>query len=270
MVRNGATSEDVGVELRQAFSAFPTGVVAVCALGDDGRPLGMAVNSFTSISLDPPLVAISLANTSQTWPALAGKASLGLSVLGTSQEQVSRQLSSRSGDRFDGVEMGQLRVGCGTSRRRYFMAHLPRPGQDGGRGPHYRRSRRERRAVPSGHRAPCVPSQPIPDDQRVKAHLGRFLGTVVHGDGRGRTLGFPTANLDVVPHHLPLGVYAAWVRIEHESSWREATVSYGGNPTFGELPVPQVVYFFYFSSPRSSAIYTTSTATCTDSRSRSA
>ncbi|MDN5586447.1 MAG: flavin reductase family protein [Brevibacterium sp.] len=112
MVRNGATSEDVGVELRQAFSAFPTGVVAVCALGDDGRPLGMAVNSFTSISLDPPLVAISLANTSQTWPALAGKASLGLSVLGTSQEQVSRQLSSRSGDRFDGVKWASSESGA--------------------------------------------------------------------------------------------------------------------------------------------------------------
>lgn len=104
MIRQDVTDEDVGLQLRRAFSAFPTGVVAVCALGSDGRPVGMAVNSFTSISLDPPLVAISLANTSRTWPALSSMPSLGLSILGSTQEQVSRQLSSRSGDRFDGVD----------------------------------------------------------------------------------------------------------------------------------------------------------------------
>lgn len=104
MIRDDATDEQVGLQLRRAFSAFPTGVVAVCALGEDREPVGMAINSFTSISLDPPLVAISLANTSRTWPALSGRPSLGLSILGNTQERVSRQLSARSGDRFDGVK----------------------------------------------------------------------------------------------------------------------------------------------------------------------
>lgn len=94
---------EVGLQLRRAFSAFPTGVVAVGALGSDGAPVGMAVNSFTSISLDPPLVAISVANTSRTWPQFAHSASIGLSVLGHTQELVSRQLAAREGDRFAGI-----------------------------------------------------------------------------------------------------------------------------------------------------------------------
>lgn len=95
----------VSTQLRKAFSAFPTGVVAVCAMNGRGtEPVGMAVNSFTSISLDPPLVAVSVAHTSRTWSELSGAATLGLSVLGSGQERISRQLSARRGDRFDGVQ----------------------------------------------------------------------------------------------------------------------------------------------------------------------
>ena len=85
--------------LRQAFSLFPTGVVGVCAL-IDGEPVGIAVNSFTSISLDPPLVGISVARTSATWPRLAAAPRLGLSVLGAHQGALCRSLASRNGDRF--------------------------------------------------------------------------------------------------------------------------------------------------------------------------
>lgn len=90
------------VALRTAFSSFPTGVVAVCGTTPDGERVGMAVNSFTSISLDPPLVAISVANTSRTWPVLKTSEKIGLSVLGSDQEQASRKLSAREGDRFEG------------------------------------------------------------------------------------------------------------------------------------------------------------------------
>ncbi|WP_166870826.1 flavin reductase family protein [Salinibacterium sp. ZJ450] len=85
--------------LRKAFSLFPTGVVAVCAL-IDGEPVGIAVNSFTSVSLDPPLVGISVARTSTTWPRLSGSAGLGLSVLGADQGQLCRSLASKKDDRF--------------------------------------------------------------------------------------------------------------------------------------------------------------------------
>jgi flavin reductase (DIM6/NTAB) family NADH-FMN oxidoreductase RutF len=91
------------VALRRAFSVFPTGVVAIGAVIDD-RPVGMAVNSFTSISLEPALVAVSVARTSSTWPVLATSSRLGMSVLGSHHEVLCRQLSARIPDRFEGAE----------------------------------------------------------------------------------------------------------------------------------------------------------------------
>lgn len=88
--------------LRQAFSLFPTGVVAVCALVD-GHPVGLAANSFNSVSLDPPLVSLCVARSSNTWPLLAGRPRLGLSVLGSHQEALCRKLASRHGNRFEGA-----------------------------------------------------------------------------------------------------------------------------------------------------------------------
>lgn len=90
--------------LRRAFSMFPTGVVAMCGM-DGAAPVGMAVNSFSSVSLDPPLVSVCVARQSATWPRLNRLPRIGLSVLGADQERLSRQLSSRHGDRFQGVEL---------------------------------------------------------------------------------------------------------------------------------------------------------------------
>src|SRR5699024_1694775 len=107
-VQEADSGASLSAQLRNAFSAFPTGVVAVCAMSNDTTiPVGMAVNSFSSISLDPPLVAISVAHTSRTWPELSATGTLGLSVLGSGQEHISRQLSARDGDRFDGVKWQQ-------------------------------------------------------------------------------------------------------------------------------------------------------------------
>ena len=90
-------------ELRRVFGAFPTGVTAIAALVD-GRPVGIAASSFTSVSLDPPLVSVCVAHTSSTWPALRGSARLGVSVLGAHQEQACRQLAGRGGDRFASLD----------------------------------------------------------------------------------------------------------------------------------------------------------------------
>ena len=64
-----STNQDIDpAALRKAFGIFPTGVVAVAAQVDD-ELIGVAASSFTSVSLDPPLVSFSIANTSKTWPA---------------------------------------------------------------------------------------------------------------------------------------------------------------------------------------------------------
>ncbi|GGM49787.1 flavin reductase family protein [Dactylosporangium sucinum] len=97
-------------ELRRVFGAFPTGVTAIAALVD-GEPVGLAASSFTSVSLDPPLVSVCIAHTSTTWPVLRRADRLGVSVLGAHQEHLGRQLSARSGDRFAGATWRASRGG---------------------------------------------------------------------------------------------------------------------------------------------------------------
>lgn len=88
--------------LRQVYGSFPSGVVAIAArIG--GTLVGMAASSFTSVSMEPPLVAICIQNTSTTWPRVAQASRIGLSVLSDDHNDICRQLSARDGDRFEGV-----------------------------------------------------------------------------------------------------------------------------------------------------------------------
>ncbi|MCF6424119.1 MULTISPECIES: flavin reductase family protein [Amycolatopsis] len=98
-------------DLRRVFGAFPSGVVSVCALVD-GNAVGMAFSSFTSVSLDPPLVSICPAHSSRTWPSLRRAPRLGVSVLGVSQAETARRLSSRNGDRFADLEVASSEDGA--------------------------------------------------------------------------------------------------------------------------------------------------------------
>ena len=101
MLRFAGDELDAGV-LRQAFGCFPSGVTAVCGLLD-GAPVGMAASSFTSVSIDPPLVSVCVANESSTWKALRRLDVLGVSVLGADHERACRQLASKGEDRFAGL-----------------------------------------------------------------------------------------------------------------------------------------------------------------------
>ena len=85
--------------LRRVFGAFPTGVTALAAL-IDGQPVGIAASSFTSVSLDPPLVSVCIAHTSTTWPLLRHAPRYGVSVLSAEQAHAGRQLAAPDGDRF--------------------------------------------------------------------------------------------------------------------------------------------------------------------------
>jgi flavin reductase (DIM6/NTAB) family NADH-FMN oxidoreductase RutF len=88
--------------LRRAYGCFPSGVATVCGLSDEVL-VGMAVSSFTSVSLDPPLVSACVQNTSTTWPRLRRLPRLGVSVLAEHQHEIGRSLAQKVGDRFAGV-----------------------------------------------------------------------------------------------------------------------------------------------------------------------
>ena len=90
---------------RSVLSRFATGVVAVTAIDSaSGLPAGLAVNSFTSVSLDPPLVAFCVAHTSRTWPILRASDRFCVNILAAPQLEVSERLAFGSGpDKFTGV-----------------------------------------------------------------------------------------------------------------------------------------------------------------------
>ena len=95
-------------DLRRVFGCFPSGVTAVCSL-DGAQPIGIAASSFTSVSINPPLVSVCISNTSTTWPRLRERPRLGLSVLAHDQESACRALAAKEQDRFVGLSwrMGQ-------------------------------------------------------------------------------------------------------------------------------------------------------------------
>lgn len=108
------TNQDLDpVALRQAFGVFPTGVVALAA-EVDGLPVGLAASSFTSVSLDPPLVSVSVARTSKTWPDLRRARHFGVTVLADHHGAVCRQLSGPVDGRFAGVDVSTSEDGAVT------------------------------------------------------------------------------------------------------------------------------------------------------------
>lgn len=86
-------------DLRRAFGQFPSGVTAIAALVD-GTALGIAVSSFTTVSLDPPLVSICVMETSRTWERLRTADRIGVSVLGAEHAETARRLAAPAEHRF--------------------------------------------------------------------------------------------------------------------------------------------------------------------------
>lgn len=89
--------------LRQAFGHFATGVAIMTARRADGAHCGMTVNSFSSLSLDPPLVLWSIAKSSSNYEVFVQAEHFVVHVLKDDQEPLSKQFSARGIDRFDGV-----------------------------------------------------------------------------------------------------------------------------------------------------------------------
>ena len=91
-------------DYRQVLGQFPTGVVVVTALPDDGHPVALTIGSFSSVSIDPPLVAFYPATTSSSWPRIREAGAFCVNVVSADQESLCRQFASKSEDKFAGVE----------------------------------------------------------------------------------------------------------------------------------------------------------------------
>jgi len=92
------------VQFRRVMGSYPTGVCAITALDSDQVPHALVVGTFTSVSLDPPLVGFLPDKSSSTWPKIEKTGHFCINVLGSDQQAVCRQLATSGPDKFAGVD----------------------------------------------------------------------------------------------------------------------------------------------------------------------
>ncbi|MBS1862010.1 MAG: flavin reductase family protein [Actinobacteria bacterium] len=88
---------------RHVLSHVPTGVAVIAGIGGDG-PAGLAVGSFTSISLDPPLVGFFCDRGSTSWPPIRESGGFCANVLAAGQGELAAHFAHKGGSKFDGLE----------------------------------------------------------------------------------------------------------------------------------------------------------------------
>jgi flavin reductase (DIM6/NTAB) family NADH-FMN oxidoreductase RutF/pimeloyl-ACP methyl ester carboxylesterase len=95
--------------LRDAMGCFATGVTIITAHAADGKPIGLTANSFTSVSLDPPLLLVCIANNAGSAETLRIAEHFAVNVLQIGQQPVSNLFAGKSEDRFAGTrwEVGE-------------------------------------------------------------------------------------------------------------------------------------------------------------------
>jgi flavin reductase (DIM6/NTAB) family NADH-FMN oxidoreductase RutF/DNA-binding IclR family transcriptional regulator len=93
-------SEIDPVRYRQVLGHFPTGVAVITGLDAAGSPAGLAVGSFTSVSLQPPLVAFMPDRSSTSWPRIRDSGAFCVNILGAHQESICRLFAVHGGDKF--------------------------------------------------------------------------------------------------------------------------------------------------------------------------
>lgn len=97
--------------LRDAFGCFMTGVTVVTTLDDQGKPLGFTANSFSSVSLDPPLLLVSIANRSANLAQFCAAPAFAVNILAEAQKEISATFARAAEDRFADVHWRQGPMG---------------------------------------------------------------------------------------------------------------------------------------------------------------
>jgi 3-hydroxy-9,10-secoandrosta-1,3,5(10)-triene-9,17-dione monooxygenase reductase component len=89
--------------LREVMGHFATGVTVVTAM-HGAQPVGFTCQSFVSLSLDPPLIAIAPSKASTSWPRIRAADSFCVNVLADSQAELCLAFARSGGDKFDGID----------------------------------------------------------------------------------------------------------------------------------------------------------------------
>jgi 3-hydroxy-9,10-secoandrosta-1,3,5(10)-triene-9,17-dione monooxygenase reductase component len=101
---HGAEADGVdAATFRTVLGHFCTGVTIITSLDESGSPAGLACQSFTALSLDPPLVLICPGRNSTSWPRIERSGQFTVNVLAQDQQHVSVAFGSRTGPKFDAI-----------------------------------------------------------------------------------------------------------------------------------------------------------------------
>jgi len=90
--------------LRQTLGCFPTGVVVAATCGDHNAPVGLTINSFSSVSLDPPLILWSIALNAPSIGAFRKHKGFTINILSEEQKSVCMQFAQPATDKFRGID----------------------------------------------------------------------------------------------------------------------------------------------------------------------
>lgn len=92
------------LELRRVMGHFATGVTVITTRDKDGAPHGLTANAFMSLSLNPPLVIVSVDKTAQCYDCFEPDNCFTVNFLSEDQEEISRRFATKGIDKFDGME----------------------------------------------------------------------------------------------------------------------------------------------------------------------
>jgi flavin reductase (DIM6/NTAB) family NADH-FMN oxidoreductase RutF len=90
--------------LRRTLRSLITGVTVVTTFDAEGKPRGFTANSFTSVSLEPPLVLVCIAHRAGSFPAFRAARHFAINILSESQAEISQRFASPLPDKFAGIE----------------------------------------------------------------------------------------------------------------------------------------------------------------------
>jgi flavin reductase (DIM6/NTAB) family NADH-FMN oxidoreductase RutF len=90
-------------ELRRIMGHFATGVTVITTISKDGAPYGLTANAFMSVSLEPPLLLISVDKKAESYPNFEQSRVFTVNILRDDQEGLSRRFAVSGGNKFEGV-----------------------------------------------------------------------------------------------------------------------------------------------------------------------
>ncbi len=99
-------------EFRKVMGQFATGVTVVTTRTPEGRPHGLTVNAFMSVSLDPPLVLVSIDKKAETHSYLRQSRAFCVNILKEEQKEISEKFASKDPDKFEGIPHSEKTTGA--------------------------------------------------------------------------------------------------------------------------------------------------------------